>query len=878
MTLLRSLCLWLIAACALNVAVADVQKSALDPKTGWAVATFELTLPYESAAVHYYGRQGGDQKWTRSFKPQPGDTKLGYTWFGHGDLNVWHEDRPGGSGWFRFVEKGETRVWYDINRDKQRQPGEIATVPYKLWFAQRTMVYPLTLSDSRTPEDMPRADGFCPPALRYVEKNLMGGHRSPPEAIAGIGDRAWLFGDGSGSNDWNDLAVIRGPAIVLFQGQPVLIVRTGEQFADDPILRNVRGGSLYGDLRKYQVLPDANGGYLDMAVLAEHADQAMREELLAMARDFVREWDRYLAVKVGPGPHFKGHYLDTGAFLPTAADLPGTKELFRRPELWSSNLQLTSTAADNVELLNLDLRLFTPVGNAPTADQAVLDAAAEFADSVAQRAKYPEQRPILLQVEGADQSAAFEISQEQDGRRIYTTRILHFRYGNVVGQAIHSRMDFRLEQEKLRPLPGDPLVRLVLVTLAKMKLVGGGGAVTAKPEPPAGPGTLSAAAKPDRLWSDGASEAVLRFEAKLADGRPAAGMPLKLEVGSPFVGDVAANELRTDKNGVAEVEYRAGSRPGTNTITATGEEGLAAAVVLRHGGMETAVRTTGLQFLTDSAAPVVVVARLVDFDGKPVTSAAIEAEVDESDVPGHGELVRDMERDDPAAGWQAWSYTLPQIDPAEGWKGGRVEMKFSAVPPGGLAALESALALTLHSGSSFWCTIEKPGFAAGAKTSFRSERSHGTLGGKAMASIGDETIPLAGAKVTVYVENGGAPRAIGCGVSGPDGAFAVQFTVEKTVAGPESACTVEPAALPLAPETQHWMEVARAKAGALRAKGFASTVAEGFVAKFAADLAAADDVPTNPRAAAKLVVAVRLMGEAFGYLDELDDQHTQAEG
>jgi phosphoribosylaminoimidazole-succinocarboxamide synthase len=30
--------------------------------------------------------------------------------------------------------------------------------------------------------------------------------------------------------------------------------------------------------------------------------------------------------------------------------------------------------------------------------------------------------------------------------------------------------------------------------------------------------------------------------------------------------------------------------------------------------------------------------------------------------------------------------------------------------------------------------------------------------------------------------------------------------------------------------------------------------------------------------AARLVVAVRLMGEALGYLDELDDQHSQAEG
>lgn len=875
MKILRSLRLWPLVAFA-ALASAEQPKATVDPKLGWAVATFELTLPYESAEVTYYGRQSGDQKWTRSFKPQPGDMKFGYTWFGHGDLNVWHEDRPGGNGWFRFVEKGETRIWYDINRDKQRQSGELATVPYKLWFAQRTMVYPLTLSDSRTPEDLPRADGFCPPALRYVEKNLMGGHRSPPEAISGIGDRAWLFADGSGTNDWKDLVVIRGPAIVLFQGQPVLLARTGEQFADDPILRNVRSGSLYGDLRKYQVRPDANGGYLDMAALADHADQAMREELLAMARDFVREWDRYLAAKVGPGPHFKGHYLDTGAFLPTAADLPGTKELFRRPDHWSSNLQLTSTAADNVELLNLDLRLFTPVDKAPTADQAVFDAAAEFADSVAQRAKYPDQRPILLQVEGVDQSAAFEISQEQDGRKIYTTRIIHFRYGNVVGQAIHSRMDFQLEQEKLRPLPGDPLVRLVLVTVAKMKQIGGG-VPAAKSQEPAGPGTLSVTAKPDRLWSDGASTATLRFEAKLADGRPAAGIPLRLEVESPFVGDVAANELTTDKDGVATVEYRAGTRPGANRVIASGPEKLSAEVVLRHGGLETAVRTVGLQFLADGVTPVVVAVRLVDPDGKPVANTEIQAEVDEGEVPGRGELARTAECDEPAAGWRLWNYTLPQIEPTEGWKGGRVELKFSA-RPAGVDVLESTLALTLHSGSPFWCVVEKPGFASGAQTSFRSERSHGTLNGNAQATGESGAVPLAGAKVTVYANIGGKARAIGSGMSGPDGAFAVPFTVEKTVAGPESVCTVAPAALALAPETQHWLEVVRTKVAALRAKGYPNKAAEGFAAKFCDDLAAADDSPTNPRNAARLVVAVRLMGEALGYLDELDDQHAQAEG
>ncbi len=870
----RSLCLWLVIAGTAS-ASAEQPKPTVDPKLGWEAALYELTLPSDSASVHYYGRQGSAPEWQRSFAPQPGDTKLGYTYFKYADLNVWHEDRPGGSGWFRLAEEGKTRVWYDTKRDKQRQPEEIVAVPYKLWFAQRTMVYPLPLSDARTLEELPGADGASPLAVRYVEKNLLGGHRTQPEAIPGLGDRAWLFADGSGTGDWKDLIVVRGPAIVLFQGQPLALARTGSQFADNPVLRNVRGGTLAGDLRKYQIGPDSDGGYLDMVALAERADGLLREELLALARDFVREWDRYCAVKVGPGPYFKGHYLDTGSLLPAAADIPGTKEMQRRPDLWSSFLLLGNAAKDNVETLQLDLRVFAPQSNAPTAGQAMDDAAAEFAEALVQQAKSPDLKPLLLQVEGVDQSAAFQTTQDRDGRRLYTTRVLHFRFGNVYGRAMHYRFDFQMENEKIRPLPGDPLVNLVLATLAKMKQAGGA-SPAAKTQEPAGPGTLRVTAKPDRLWSDGTSTASLRIEARLADGRPTAGLTLKLEVGSPFVGDVVANELATDKDGVATVEYRAGSRPGSNTITVTGEGGLAAATVLKHGGLETAVRSSSLQHLADGAAPVVVVARLVDPDGRPVATAAIDAAVDESEVPGRGALVRDPQRDESAGSWQAWSYTLPQIDPAEGWKGGRVGLKFVAVPPGGTAALESSLALTLHSGLSFWCTIEKPGFAMG-RTGFRSERRHGTLGGRATACVGDATVPLAGAMVTVYAANGAA-HAIGRGTSGPDGTFAVPFTVEQMVAGPESACTVVPAALALAPEPQHWLEVVRAKAAALRAKGFASAAAEGFAATYCADLAAADDSPTNPRNAARLVVAVRLMGEALGYLDELDDQHSQAEG
>ena len=872
MKLLRFLWLWPLAL----VAAPDPGRT-LDPNTGWAVALFELTLPYDSAAVHYYGRKGQDQAWVRSFKPQPGETRLGYSWFKYADMNKWHEDHPGSGGWHRLVEQGETRVWYDRKSDRQRQPEEIAVVPYRLWFAVRMSIYPLAIGETKTPADLPKPDGSCPPALRYAEQHVLKNFKTTPEPVPGLGDHAWFVANGEGRNGWTNLVVVRGPAVLRYEIQPTVMLRTGAEFAEDPILRNVRGGALSGDLRAYAPAPDSSSGYLDIAAMAPRVDQLLREELLGLARNFVRDWDRYCAAKVGPGPLFKGLYFDTGALLPGAEAVPGTKETRSERDMWSSSLSLSNAAKDGVETLLLDLRMLYPQTNAPTADQPIQDAAAELAEAVAEGAKYAEQRPILLQVEGADQCVAFETVQEQEGRRSYTTRIVHFRCGNVYGRAIHTRFDLGLTRENLEPLPGDPLVRLVLAVVARMKQ-DGRGAVPTKPEVSPGPGTFTATATNDRLWSDGASITTLRVEAKLADGRPAAGLPLKIEVESPFVGDVAERELTTDANGVATVEYRAGTRAGTNRVGVTGPEKLAAEVVLRHGGLETTVRTEGLQYLADGATPVVVAARLVDPDGKPVAQAEIRAEPDESEVPGRGELVRDTERDEPAAGWQLWSYTPPQVDPAEGWRGGRVELQFSAKPPGAAAELLAPLALTLHSGLPFWCVVEKPGFAPGTQTNFRSERSHGTLAGTAQATGEPGPVPLAGATVTVYANVGGKAQAIGSGVSGHDGAFAVPFTLEMTVAGPESACAVEPAALVLEPGTAHWLETVRTKAAALRAKGFASAAAEGFAARFVADLAAADDNPTNPRNAARLVVAVRLMGEALGYLDELDDQHTQAEG
>lgn len=208
--------------------------------------------------------------------------------------------------------------------------------------------------------------------------------------------------------------------------------------------------------------------------------------------------------------------------------------------------------------------------------------------------------------------------------------------------------------------------------------------------------TITGCAARERMWSDGRSTTVLRFEVRRPDGLPAAGVRLRLDVKEPEIGDVAASEVITDSDGTAVVEYRVGTRPGSNVVAASTAEGLVATIVLHHGGLEMTVRTVRLKMDKAGMPPMAVAVRLVDPDGRPIRKAAIGAEVDEREVSGRGRLVRAPKLDDASAGWRAWNYTLPPIDLREGWKDGRIELRFFTEAPGHGVPMELVLAFTLH--------------------------------------------------------------------------------------------------------------------------------------------------------------------------------------
>lgn len=249
--------------------LAALAASASNDRLDGAVAALTLSSGSEAAEECAVGGVRAD-----AATPRPGETKLGYTYFRAPDVARWHPNDPGRSGWFRVVESGEVGVWCDQNGDRQQQPEEVMIVSSRLWFTHRSRVE------------------VAPVAVDHESAKSKADGAAATEAVAGLGDRAWFVATGQGTETWFELVVVRGDVTVRFEGQPVVTVCAGPEFADDPILRSVGGGALVGDLREYALPPDAPSGYVDVAEQAPRIEALLRSELVAMARTFVAKLDR----------------------------------------------------------------------------------------------------------------------------------------------------------------------------------------------------------------------------------------------------------------------------------------------------------------------------------------------------------------------------------------------------------------------------------------------------------------------------------------------------------------------------------------------------------------------------------------------------------
>lgn len=827
-----------------------------DPRAGYETAAYEMALQYDSCQLQFYDQKG--PVGARDFRPKAGEQKLGYTFFAYPPNSNWAADHPLQSGWHRAISAGKTPYWDDRNGDRQQQPEEMLEIPYQLWFQVRTRVFLTTIGDVRQPEDLPTAAGVFPLARRYAEDNLK---QDLTTLLPGVGDVAWHSVNGTGPNQWQTVLVIRGPALYEISASPLITLQVGP---NTPFPNVPRGARQQGDLSTLQARA-GDYGYLGMAALAERVAPLVQEELLGLAREFVRNWDAYLAVKVGPGPHLKGHFLSSAELLPSASELSGLNLKTERRDIWTSTANFVSTTAPDNENVEVNLTAWGLSQNTPWANSNDLRAHAEFEQAVKGYAGNPSLTGTALTVPGFDE--VYQLTAEgktPKGETTYTSTSIVFRLANVNGRLNYYRADFWFRDHPgTQPLRDQPLAMLRAIGARAAKL----GRAASAGEP-----ALKLSVEPTELWADGRSTARIRIAATLANGAPAAGMPLQLHLEHTGLGQLADERLTTDAAGLAETNYRAGTLPGTTTLKVSGAN-LSATADLRQGGLEFVVRTPGQQFLTDGATPIELATRFVDPQGKPVANVPVEIAVDEADLPERGTLAPSAA---PAAdGWSVQAYTPPLIAPQAGWRGGRATFTASTRATGSVPALAAPLAVTLHSGSAFSVVVAKEGFTASEKTPFSCARRNGTVTGTAQAQTPAGPVPLVDAEVTVYATQDGKDVVAGRGKSGADGQFAVEFALEK-LSGLTAAAEATPAPLAIAPATQRWLDTGRRYADRLAAKGYASPAADEFLKNFPADLAASTSDPRLPRNTERLIAAAQLLGDTLGYLDELDDQHTQA--
>lgn len=830
-----------------------------DSMAGYEVAGYEIVLTGDSWVSHLYDHKG--KVGERDFRPKAGAQKLGYTYFDY-PPGTWVLDHPLNRGWHRLITAGTTPYWNDRNGDHRQQPEELSQVPYQMWSQIRTRFLLTTIDEVHKPEDLPSLNGNYPPARRYVEKNMA---NELHEFLPGLGDAAWYDTKGSYANQWQSVVVIRGPAILEIEGTPLLSLGTGP---GTPLTNITTGARQQGDLRKLQASPDSSG-YLGMTALADRFEPLVRNEIVDMARDFVKNWDAYLKVKVGPGPHFKGHYLNSADLLPTAAELPGTSLKAERRDIWSSTAQLFNPAASDSDTLMIDITAWGVSSNMPWANSINAKARDEFethADGLKKQENVTLTNPVIAGLD--DVLQAQTVGKDPNGQITYRTTVLVFRVGNVKGSVMHYCGDYWFrDHPTAKPLLDQPMTALRAIAARAAGLT---------PSATTGEATLSVKATPAELWADGQATVKLHIETKAASGAPLGGIPLEFAVSDSILGQTEQDRVTTDTAGRAEMDYRVHTKPGTNTIAVTGA-GLTAKTEIRQGGIETIVRTPGLQFLADGSTPIEVSARLLDPEGRPVPTAVLDLQPDESELPERGQAEPVDRPRFSAEGWTTFTYTPPLISPDTGWRGGRITLTATNRPSGNAPALAVTHDLTLHSGASFWLVIGKPGYAKGVKTPFSLARRNGTVTGQVLAQTPTGPAPLMAARVEVHALENGHDVLLNFSPTSADGRFSVEFALEK-MAGASAQVTALPAILSLDPETQHWLDVGRQAADRLKAKGYPSPDAEEFLQNFPRDLAASSEDPTLPRNCTRLVTAAQLMGQSLGYFDELDDQHSQAMG
>jgi hypothetical protein len=769
----------------------------------------------------------------------PGRQQYGYTRISQYDAF------PKVSGWWRIVKQGTTPYWRDANRDGKKDPEEIKSARYCLWFDLTGTETQLDQFDAK-----PDADGVYPLARRYFDA------RRPSRPVTGIAQAAIVVPPTESE-----------PGVSCLASEGLLFaschIRIGFDIEDAPDswIRSTRPDDIRESTEAFPEREALLAMYRSALVAAE-------AESVRVTGEMVAAWRRWLQVRVAGGSGLKGLFVRSPSWIPGPAELPrGLK-----PEGDASNPRFVRkedqprTEGDKTWTATIEERyeVGIPVVGQHTAKQNSVDAPLSFAKDDYERVLRNNRKdftdmtagsgsftgPEVVNLAGADAAARFRSAPLNIGGTgqhswYRSMEVVVFRIANVVA-VIRGTYTGRGTAAPAGDAAFTPQT-LPVAAIVLQKILASGQADKPAENTDA---ILTLTASVTQLWADGAAQSALRLSARTLDGRPlAAEFALETEGG----GKLSADKATTGPDGTVTLTYTASTRPGEATVMASGRGSFAVAKINEGGLVLQPADARSFGALADGKSSVSLIAVCTDPTGQPVKDLAVRFSANEQALPVTGRLEPASATTD-ENGRARVTYTAPQLGLESGIRLADVTVTATAAIPGTARELRSAASLHVYAGEVAYVEASKPGYAAGVRFPVQIPQRNATVKG-VLASGGpdSERTPVAFAKVRLVDPAGHASAEV---VTAPDGSFTARLVGDPTSGQEGSVELREPLLLPLDPDLANRLGEARAALKQLAATGHEVRDAAGYLARWPAQLAASQPGHADPAHSTEYAVNV----------------------
>jgi hypothetical protein len=552
-----------------------------------------------------------------------------------------------------------------------------------------------------------------------------------------------------------------------------------------------------------------------------------------IARQIVAAWQPYANRKIGPGPNFKGLYLDVRPYVFQPQDMPqgfrctnwsaeNFQQVMARPMSNSFTYYLREankgTADYKSEGLDISLRICTPHMQKPI-DHVLADAHDEFEKQPSVAGKVTSQP--LPALRGADEAKLSRTDGSSDSRYVVARRA----NAVITVQGALLRGDYTSET-----------VAMAQRILDRM-MAGDKGR---QPEP-AGPPRIQLVAEPAALWADGRSASRIRLTSTDSSGR---GLPGRFTLVATGGGSLRDAELTTDASGTASTVYTPGTRPGLAAVTATSPAGSARVEIIEGGLSLAPEKPEQANLLTDGTSAVVLIVRGMALSGKPLAGQAVQLTVDESRLPARGALEPQTVTLG-ADGTAAVTYKAPAVSPTTGFRRDDAYVTATAAAPGG-AQVRADCRIALYAGEVAQLIFAKTGFASGVRWPVAMPARNATMRGKVQArGYSEQQAPLAYA--TVFAVFGSNPAPVEVGKTDAEGNFAVRLVGDPMSSREAEVTLPAPIIINLDSDLSRALAEATEALTALRARGVTTRGPSLYLYRLPVQLAVANPDAKNLR-------------------------------